>query len=597
MNWSPVFHVMVLLASAGLAAWAGIVARGRRAMPGSRVFALAMFAIAYWATLSALHTVIESTSTRVRLAQLQYLGIVAVAPLWLMFCSEYARARWLRERAAIAVLWVVPALTLGMAWTNDSHHLLWASVQQVVSGGTVRLVYVHGPWFWVALGFNYVCLTASTILLLHSLRRFPLPYRQQTTLFLAGALLPWLGNALYVSGSLPPGIDFTPVAFAASGSVLLWGFYRHRLFGLVPIARDLVVESMEEAVIVLDAQRHVVDFNPAAERVAGCTMESVGRDIDDAVPWWTRAVTDAAGPDWPAVIATGGGFLEVEVKPVRDGHERFAGWLVIARDISARRQADHERRELDRRMQEQQRIEALSVLAGGVAHDFNNLLTGILGNADLLSMKAGHDPAIRKSADAIVIGAQRAADLVSQMLAYAGEGRVIAEMIDLDALVREMHDLFQASVARHCTLQYSSAGALPPVRVDPTQVRQVVMNLIINAAEAVDDGGEVTVTAGTEYLDSATLSRMTFSADAVPGLYAYLQVADNGPGMDRATQARIFDPFFSTKQTGRGLGLAAVQGIIRSHRGTLLLTSRPGHGTTFKVWFPTESAMATAKRA
>jgi signal transduction histidine kinase len=566
-------------------------------MPGSAVFAGAMFAIAYWALLSALHTVIESTSVRLRLSQLQYFGIVAVAPLWLIFCGEYARVRWLRERAAIAMLWIVPLITLTMAWTNDSHRLLWASIQEVVSGGTVRLVYVHGPWFWVALAFNYVCLTASTILLLHSLRRFPLPYRQQTTLFLAGALLPWLGNALYVSGTLPPGIDFTPVAFAASGSALLWGFYRHRLFGLVPIARDLVVESMEEAVIVLDAQRHVVDFNPAAERVAGCTMESLGRDIDTAVPWWTRAITDAAGPASPAVIATGGGFLEVEIKPVRDGQDRFAGWLVIARDISARRQADHERRELERRIQEQQRIESLSVLAGGVAHDFNNLLTGILGNADLLSIKAGQDPAIRKSADAIVLGAQRAADLVSKMLAYAGEGRVIAEMIDLDSLVREVHDLFQASVAQHCTLHYRSEGPLPAVRVDPTQVRQVVMNLIINAAEAVDDGGAVTVTAGTEYLDSASLGRMTLSAEAVPGLYAYVQVTDTGPGMDRATQARIFDPFFSTKQTGRGLGLAAVQGIVRSHRGTLLLTSRPGHGTTFKVWFPTESAISTAKRA
>jgi signal transduction histidine kinase len=597
MTWPPAAHAVVLLTAAGLAVWAGVVARGRRTMPGSTAFGLAMFAIAYWAVIAALHALVDSVPARIQLAKLQYVGIVSVVPLWLMFGGQYARVRWVRDTTVVAALWLIPTVTVLMAFTNEWHHLLWTSIEPVTTAGVVRVVYHHGPWFWIAVAFNYCCLVVCTLLLFHSTRRFPLPYRRQTGLVVVGALLPWLGNVLYISGSFPPGLDFTPVGFAASGSLLLWGFYRHRLFGLVPIARDLVVESMDDAVIVLDAQRHIVDCNAAAERIAGCSMDSIGRHIDDVLVWWTNAVTDAAHPSWPAVIATGGGFLEVDVKPVRDGHERFAGWLVIARDISARRQADHERREFERRIQEQQRLESLSVLAGGVAHDFNNLLTGILGNADLLSMKAADDPALRKSARAIVIGAQRAADLVSKMLAYAGEGRVIAEMIDLDALVREMHDLLQASVARHCTLEYQSAGALPLVQVDPTQVRQVVLNLIVNASEAVDDGGSVVVSGGTEYLDAAALRELTFSSEATPGLFAYVQVADDGPGMDRATQGRVFDPFFSTKQTGRGLGLAAVQGIMRSHRGALLLTSHPGRGTTFKVWFPFDPARAAARQA
>jgi signal transduction histidine kinase len=596
MTWSPVLHAAVLLTAAGLAAWAGLVARGRRTMPGSTAFGLAMFAIAYWALIGALHAVVDSVDLRIQLAQLQYIGIVAVAPLWLMFGSQYARARWLDDPAALVVIWVIPLTTLVMAFTNEWHHLLWVAIEPVTTSDGVRLVYRHGPWFWIAVAFNYICLTACTVLLFESMRKFPLPYRRQSALFLTGALLPWLGNALYISDVLPAGIDLTPVGFAASGTALLWGFYRHRLFGLVPIARDLVVESMDEAVIVLDAQRHIVDFNPAAERVVGCSMDSIGRHIDIAVPWWTRAVTDAGGPAWPAVIATGAGFLEVEVKPVRDGQEHFAGWLVIARDVSARRQADHERRELDRRIQEQQRMESLSVLAGGVAHDFNNLLTGILGNADLVAMKAADDPAMRKSAEAIVIGAQRAADLVQKMLAYAGEGRIIAESIDMDALVREMHDLLEASVGRHCALEYHGSGPLPAVNVDPTQIRQVVLNLIVNATEAVDDGGVVKVSTGTEYLDTGALRSMTFSAEAAPGPYAFVRVRDNGPGMDRPTLARIFEPFFSTKPTGHGLGLAAVQGIIRSHRGALRVTTQPGRGTTFQAWFPLE-ATAAAKRA
>jgi signal transduction histidine kinase len=253
-----------------------------------------------------------------------------------------------------------------------------------------------------------------------------------------------------------------------------------------------------------------------------------------------------------------------------------------------RNKADHNRRMLERRVMEQQKLESLSVLAGGVAHDFNNLLTGILGNADLLSMGATENPTLRRSADAIIIGAQRAADLVAKMLAYAGEGRVISELVDLDELIREMLDLLQASVARHCTLEYTTAGPLPRIRVDPTQLRQVVLNLIINAAEAVEDEGRITVSGGSEVLSASALAEMTFSIEATPGRFAFIEVKDNGPGMDAATMTRIFDPFFSKKQTGRGLGLAAVQGIVRSHRGALRVWSAPGWGTTFRVWFPLE---------
>jgi signal transduction histidine kinase len=598
MNWTPSLHSAVLLFAAVMAVWAAIVARGRRTVPGSGAFGWLMFATAYWAITSALHTLADSIEVRVALAQFQYIGIAAVAPLWLLFTSQYARARWLDDRPTQALLWVIPIATVVMAFTNPWHHLLWTSIEPAGQGSTARLVYSHGPWFWIAVTFSYCTLAAGTFFLLRSLRRFPLPHRRQTALIIAGGLLPWAGNAVYLAQLLPAGLDITPVTFALSGASLLWGFYRHRLLGLVPIARDLVVDSMDEAVIVLDPHRHIVDFNPAAARVAGCTMASIGRPIEEAVTWWTRASADGQGsPGYPAVIAAGGHFLEFEVKAVRDGQERFAGWLVLARDISSRRKAEIERRELERRMLEQQKAESLAVLAGGVAHDFNNLLTGILGNADLLSMASGDNPALRKSADAIVIGAQRAADLVSQMLAYAGEGRVISELVDLDELVREMLDLLQASVARHCTLEYKGPGALPRVKVDPTQVRQVVLNLIVNASEAVDDGGRVTVSGGTEMLDTTTLTTMTFSAEAVPGHFSYVEVSDTGPGMDRGTLARIFDPFFSTKQTGRGLGLAAVQGIVRSHRGALRVDTAPGRGTTFKVWFPIDVPDAAALRA
>jgi signal transduction histidine kinase len=586
VTWFVSIHVALLLASSGLAAWAGIVGRGRRNVPGTLSFAWLMFATSYWAMTSALHAVVLSFNVRVALSQLQYLGIVSVAPLFLIFASQYSRAAWLRDRALVGLLWVVPVVTAVMAFTNGWHHLVWAEIREVEGG--LRLEYIHGPWFWFALLHNYAAMALATGFLIRAARNFPLPHRRQTAFLVGGALLPWFVNVLYVLRLLPPGLDPTPIAFSVSGVLFVWGFYRHRLFGLVPIARDIVIDSLDDAVIVLDPQRHIIDLNPAAFRLGGFTQESIGRAIEDVVPWWTRSTAETIGAGLPNVISIDNRTVEVEVKAVRDGQDRFAGWLVLARDVSARKRAEDERRLLDRRVMEQQKLESLSVLAGGVAHDFNNLLTGILGNADLLSMSAEQNSTLRKSADAIVIGAQRAADLVSKMLAYAGEGKVIAELVDLDELIREMLDLMQASVARHCTLEYNGAGPLPRVRVDPTQLRQVVLNLIVNASEAVEDDGRIVVSGGSEVLTAAALADMTFSSDATPGRFAYVEVKDDGPGMDAATMARVFDPFFSTKQTGRGLGLAAVQGIVRSHRGALRVTSLPGRGTTFRVWFPLE---------
>jgi signal transduction histidine kinase len=585
VTWFVSLHAALLLAASGLAVWAGIASRGRRTVPGTTAFAWMMFATAHWSLLSALHAVVQPYDIRIVISQVQYLGIAAVAPLWLVFASQYARSRWIDDRTLLALFWLIPIVTVVMAFTNGWHRLLWSEVRPVEGG---RLEYVHGPWFWIALIHNYASLAIGTVLLVRALRRFPMPFRRQTLFIVNGLLLPWFSNVAYLAKLFPPGFDVTPISFSVSGMLFVWGFYRHRLFGLVPIARDLVIDSLTDGVIVLDQQRTIVDFNPAAQQFTRCSLECVGRPIQDVVPWWTTATESGAGAGVPEVIASDGRAMEVEVKTVLDGKNRFAGWLVLVRDISARRKADNERRLLERRMLEQQKLESLSVLAGGVAHDFNNLLTGILGNADLLSMSAAQNPSLRKSADAIVIGAQRAADLISKMLAYAGEGRVISELIDLDELIRDLLDLLQASVARHCTLEYTSRGPLPRVRVDPTQVRQVVLNLIVNASEAVEDDGRITLATGSESLSAAALADTTFSSEATPGRFAYIEVNDNGPGIEPSTMARIFDPFFTTKHTGRGLGLAAVQGIVRSHKGALRVTSAPGLGTTMRVWLPLE---------
>jgi len=592
----------VLFASTGLSIWAAVIARTRRGVPGGVAFGWMLLAIALWSFTSAIHTIVDDREARILIAKLQYLGVAPIGVLWLLFATQYNRVSWPAERVTRVLVWMIPVATLLLAWTNEQHGLYWSAINDIQTAAGPRLAYVGGPWYWVHATYSYFLVLIGTATLVRGLRRFPPPYRRQTALIIVGALVPWIANLLYLSRALPvSGLDLTPIAFAVSGACFTWGIYRYRLLGLVPVARDMVVDSMDDGVIVLDAQRRMVDLNAAAERYTGCSATSLGRPIHEVVSWWNDAVDEerplAEGQPAIVKVEPGPRYFEVKVSAVRDGQRRFVGWLVVVHDISYRRRSDAERYAFDRRVQEQQKSESLMVLAGGVAHDFNNLLTGILGNADLLSILSPADSDQRRASEAIVIGAQRAADLVSKMLAYSGGGRVVAERVDLDALVKEMVDLLGASVARHCTLIYNSPGPLPLVETDPTHIRQVVLNLIINAAEAVDDAGVITVETGEETLDQDTLKRMTFGHDTAPGQYVFIDVVDNGSGMSDHTLARMFDPFFSTKDTGRGLGMAAVRGIVRSHRAALRVTSKEGQGTRFRVWFPLGLSIHSTKAA
>ena len=588
MYWPSVFQTAALLASTGLSLWGAGVARSRRTVPGGTAFTWLMAAVALWSLTSALGIVVAERDARILISKVQYLGIAPIGVLWLHFTGAYSRVGWLDNRPLRLALWIVPVATVAVAATNEAHLWLWSSIVEVSTPGGVRLVYNGGPWYWLNVAYTYGLLAVGTFTLARGVRQYPPPYRRQTLVIIVGVLVPWAGNVLYLARVLPAGLDLTPIAFSVSGMSVAWGLFRYQLFGVVPIARKMVVDSMSDGVLVLDEQRRIVDLNAAAERYTGCTPASLGRPVDTIVPWWTAATADEPANGLPTVIKTEPGprYFEVQVSPVRDQKGRFVGWLVTIHDVTNRRRGEAERYALERRMQEQQKAESLTVLAGGMAHDFNNLLTGILGNAELLAMQAPLDSPPRRAAEAIVIGAQRAADLVSKMLAYSGGGRVVAEPVDLDALVREMVELLDASVARHCTLTYKSPGPLPLVETDPTQIRQVVLNLIINATEAVDEHGLVTVETGRELLDREALRHMRFGSDVPAGPYVFIDVVDNGHGMNDETLARIFDPFFSTKETGRGLGMAAVRGIVRSHNAALRVTTAPGQGTRFRVWFP-----------
>ncbi len=259
----------------------------------------------------------------------------------------------------------------------------------------------------------------------------------------------------------------------------------------------------------------------------------------------------------------------------------------VSMNITARKQAERERKVLEDQVQHMQKLESLGVLAGGIAHDFNNLLVGILGNADLALRRLPDNSPIRENLNGIENSAVRAADLCQQMLAYSGKGRFAVEVVDLREIVEEMSQMLDVSISKKTSCSYHFVDDVPCVEADATQIRQIVLNLITNASEALGDkSGAISLSVSSKQCDREYLSGSFIDEELPAGTYVCLEVTDNGQGMDGQTMERIFDPFFTTKFTGRGLGLSAVLGIIRGHKGSIKVHSEVGKGTRFQVLLP-----------
>lgn len=261
--------------------------------------------------------------------------------------------------------------------------------------------------------------------------------------------------------------------------------------------------------------------------------------------------------------------------------------MIVAVDITGKKHLEEQHRRMEAQMLHVQKLESLGVLAGGIAHDFNNILMAILGNADLAMMRLSPASPACENIDQIEKAARRAGDLARQMLAYSGKGHFVIESLNVNAVITEMTHMLEVSISKKAMLRFNLAQNLPNIEVDATQLRQVLMNLVINASEAIGErSGVIAISTGAVDCDRAYLSGMWIDDRLPEGLYIYLEVADTGCGMDKETVSKIFDPFFTTKFTGRGLGMAAVLGIIRGHRGAIKTYSEKGKGTTFKILLP-----------
>jgi PAS domain S-box-containing protein len=366
---------------------------------------------------------------------------------------------------------------------------------------------------------------------------------------------------------------------------------------------EAILASMTEGLVIADREGNVLSMNPAALKMYGLERpEDAVRHMADFTGFEMRYPNGRGVPleERPLFRLMRGETVanfEVEVHPkgrepwiasyngttVRDASGQPSLAVLSVRDTT-------QARKLERETYRAQKAESLSVLAGGVAHTFNNLLTGIIGNVSLVldSLPETEQPA--RLLQAALASADRAADLARQMLAYSGRSRFVVGPVDLSEVARETSTLIQNSIAKNVKIRVIAPEPGPSIEGDAGQIQQLVTNVVMNAVEAIGQGhGEVIVATGEREASLSYLRRLSPGGASRPGRYGYFKVQDSGPGMDRETLAKIFDPFFTTRATGRGLGLAAVLGIVRAHQGAIDVESAPGRGTIVKVFLPAKT--------
>jgi PAS domain S-box-containing protein len=362
-----------------------------------------------------------------------------------------------------------------------------------------------------------------------------------------------------------------------------------------------IVSAMSDMIFVFDEEDRFIDMHCLPDVPLYLPPEKfMGRKLQEVMPPENKLLYDEASKklresgitqryEYPLHVAGEDKWFAAALNL----HEDAKSIVCTISDITERRRAEEEKQKLERQVQHSQKLESLGVLAGGIAHDFNNMLLAILGNVELALNKLSPMSPARQNLKEIEKVSMRAAELAKQMLAYSGKGKFIVQPIDATELVEEMAHLLNVSISKKAILKYDFTENLPSFDGDVTQIRQVIMNLITNASEAIgDQTGIISLSTGVMecdrgFLDSANGSLFVGLDEPLDeGIYAYIEVTDTGCGMDAETINKVFDPFFTTKFTGRGLGMSAVLGIVRSHNGAIKVRSELDKGTTFTVLFP-----------
>ncbi|OQY19394.1 MAG: hypothetical protein B6I35_11685 [Anaerolineaceae bacterium 4572_32.2] len=703
-------YVILLIATAIVSAASALYVYSRHRIPGNRTMVLTALAGAVWLVGYALELASVDIPSKIFWNQIQYVGIVIVIATWLVFTFQYTgREKWLTRRTLI-LLSIDPILTLLLVLTNEAHGLIWGPPMLDIEGPFLTLVRPHGAGFWIHATYSYALLLTTAFLLAQMLVRSRHLYRRQARLLLFATSLPILGSALMIFGINPLRyLDLAPLSFTAASLMLTWSLFRLRVGDIVPVARDAVVESMSDGVIVLDEQNRIVDLNGVARLLAGhAAPEAIGQSVGQIWPDWldlierhgeengtgeevvlgegrerrvydwrvspivdwvgritsrvivlrdvterreaeegqrkalaarekalaealqaTRALRpsvervlgykpeeligrpfqdlnvvavdylEAAASDTMRVLAGERvdsslyGFIakdgtdrigEVSGAPlIRDG--QVVAVISVARDVTERVRAEEALKESEERAQQQSRLAAVGQLAAGIAHDFNNIIATIIVYAQLLSKAADLSIKDRERLAVISQQAKRAGNLIEQILDFSRRSMLERQPLDLLPLLKELTQLLDRTLPESIQVALVHEPDEYIVHADPTRLQQVMMNLVINARDAMSKGGELCIRLDQIQVQPGETPPLP---EMEVGEWVQVTVSDTGVGIPPDVLPHIYEPFFTTKAPGQGsgLGLAQVYGIVRQHEGYIDVASEVGHGTAFTFYLP-----------
>ena len=571
-------YTIILIATAAFSVASAFYVWLRRPVPGGKTPVLIALAGAEWLLGYALEVGSADVSTKIIWNSVQYVGIVVAPTAWLVFVLQYTgREEWLKRRTLV-LLSIVPFITLLLVFTNETHGLIWERAVPDTDGPL--LIRPHGVGFWIHTAYSYTLVLIAAFFLVEMLIRSRHLYRRQATALLFAFFLSLLGNVVMLSGLNPfPYLDLTPLMFTMSSLALTWSLYRFRVGDIVPVASEVVIESISDGVVVLDEQDRIVGLNPAGQHMLDYTASgAIGRLVERIWPDWSDLIGsygDRAGTSEEVVLGKGGArrIYDVRLSPISDWRGRLTSRVVVLRDITERKRAEEALRQ--RTAELQARNEELDAFAHTVAHDLQNPLGLVLGFAEALEQDHATmpDEELSRYLHTIARSVRRVSSIVDELLLLSEVPKmeVQARPLDMARIVAEAQRRLTHMIEEY-QAEIISPETWPVALGYGPWIEGVWVNYLSNA---IKYGGQP--------------PRVELGATVQPDGTVRFWVRDNGPGLASEGQALLFTPFTRLDRVhadGHGLGLSIARRIVEKLDGQVGVESEVGRGSTFSFTLP-----------
>ena len=562
----------------------------RRATKGSGFLALLMVAVAEYAFSIMYELISVGIPTKVFWSSIAYIGSMSSTPLLVMFSLAFTQNdRFLKFRYSF-ILWIIPIITTILVFTNEQHNLIWTSFTPNPVSESNILVYGHGTWFWIAMSYIFLLTLLSMIILIIAAINTKPYFRKQIISILPAFPVSWLFVLAYVFQWIPiPGFDATPLAFSIVGFIIMWSVFRFGFLDIVPIAHKKLIESMKDGLIVLDENERIVDINPAGEALFNLEQSEVIGTPLETISELQKIRHGSNGNRLEMLKDDTKLYFSVSSIPLINEKQSQVGRMLVFQDISKIVELTFKLEKYSRKLEEmvmeqtldlqkashelkqKDQLAMLGQLAGSVSHELRNPLATISNAVYFLNMTLTDvDENIKEYLEMMDHEVNKARKIISDLLDFSKtpvSERANREKTDISGIINQVIEKNPAP--ENVTNDIDIPTDLPAVYTDQIQVSQILTNLISNAYQAMTEGGSLSISAAQP--DDSRVQ---------------LTIKDTGVGISEEQLPHIFQPLFTTRRNGIGLGLAITKNLVETNEGTITVESKVGEGTSFIVTLP-----------